>query len=51
MLKVFVAGGMSHDEGSAPPILHLKNTLPPSHWNVKHPSMKWFLEKAQQIIT
>ena len=25
---------------------HLKNK-PPSHWNIKHPSMKWFLEKAQ----
>ena len=24
---------------------------PPLHWNVKHPSMKWFLEKAQQRIT
>ena len=22
-----------------------KQTLP--HWNMKHPSMKWFLEKAQ----
>ena len=20
---------------------------PPTHWNMKHPSMKWFLEKAQ----
>ena len=25
---------------------YLKNT-PPPHWNMKHPSMKWFLEKAQ----
>ena len=24
---------------------HLKNK--PPHWNVKYPSMKWFLEKAQ----
>ena len=25
---------------------HLKNN-PTPHWNAKHPSMKWFLEKAQ----
>ena len=28
------------------PAPHLKNT-PPPHWNVKQPSMKWFLKKAQ----
>ena len=31
-------------KNEAPP--HLKNN-PPPHWNMKHPSMKWFLEKAQ----
>ena len=30
-------------KNEAPP--HLKNNLP--HWNMKDPSMKWFLEKAQ----
>ena len=30
--------------------LNWKTRPPPSHWNVKHPSMKWFLEKAQ-IVT
>ena len=43
----------------APPMVctpHLKMKPPiwkhpPLHWNVKHPSMKWFLEKAQQRIT
>ena len=31
------------NEAAPPP--HLKNKLPP-YWNLKHPSMKWFLEKS-----
>ena len=29
----------------------LRNKPPLPHWNMKHPSLKWFLEKAQYIIT
>ena len=32
-------GGGGGGGGAPPPPLH--------HWNMKHPSMKWFLEKAQ----
>ena len=31
--------------GATPPPPSEKQ--PPTHWNMKHPSMKWFLEKAQ----
>ena len=40
--------------GAHPPLKNevspIWKTNPP-HWNVKHATMKWFLEKAQQIIT
>ena len=41
----------NHPHG-APPPSPIKNEAPhikkqPPHWNVNHPSMKWFLEKAQ----
>ena len=35
----------SHLKMKPPPPPHLKNKLPP-YWNLKHPSMKWFLEKS-----
>ena len=37
---------ISHSGGPWKGCPHILKNTPPPHWNMKHPSMKWFLEKA-----
>ena len=54
MYTIFFENPLIKTNASYGAHLPLKNEAPPPsekqsplHWNVKHPSMKWFLEKAQ----